>query len=75
MPKLFANNNELASTKLFMFLAIKDLHLCMSFDIVDVCNPNTGKQILKQKAFDISGNIENTGKFAQKVIIIAQKCY
>lgn len=60
MAKFAANNNELASIKLFPFFASKDLHSCISFDIVDLSNANTCKRIHKQKALDIFGNMETT---------------
>lgn len=49
MAKFAANNNKSASTKQFLFLASKDLHPCMSFNIVDFFNPDTCKWIYKQK--------------------------
>lgn len=66
-----ANNNKSTSTKIFLFFATKDLHPRISFDIVDLSNTNTHEQILKQKTFDISGNIETAWKFAWKAIIVA----
>ena len=47
MAKFVANNNELASTKLFSIFATKDFHPRMSFDIVDLSNTSTCEQILE----------------------------
>ncbi len=67
-----ANNNELASTKLSPFFATKSLHPRMSFDIVKLSDTSTHERILKQKALDISGNMESTWEFARKVLATAQ---
>lgn len=69
--KITAQNNELASTKLFLFFATKSLYPCMSFDIIDLSGTNTHEQILKQKTVNISGNMKITWKLAQKAIVIA----
>ena len=45
----------------------------MSFDIVDFSDASTRKRIHKQKALDISGNMETTWEFAWKAIASAQK--
>ena len=45
----------------------------MSFDIVDFSDASTRERIHKQKALDISGNIETTWEFARKAIASAQK--
>ena len=47
MAEFAANNNESASTKLFPFFVSKSLHLRMSFDIIDLSDINTHKQIHK----------------------------
>ena len=47
----------------------------MSFDIVDLSNTSTCEQILKQKALDISRNMETTWKFAQKAMAVVQKSW
>ena len=73
MAEFAANNNESSSTKLSPFFASKGLHPRMSFDIVDLSNANTRERIHKQKALDISGNIETTWEFARKTIASAQK--
>ena len=54
MAEFAANNNNSASTKLFLFFASKGLHLCMSFDVVDFSDTTTCEQINKKKAIDIS---------------------
>lgn len=64
MAEFAANNNELAFTKLILFFASKSLHLCMSFDIVDLFNANICKRIHKQKAFNIFKYMKITGEFA-----------
>ena len=73
MAEFAANNNESASTKLSPFFASKGLHPRMSFDIVDLSNANTRERIYKQKALDISGNMETTWEFARKTIASAKK--
>lgn len=47
ISEFVANNNELASTNLFLFFAFKDLHLYIRFDIVDLSNASIHKQIHK----------------------------
>ena len=73
MAKFAANNNELASTKLSPFYATKGLHPHMSFDIVDFSNTSTRKRIFKQKALEISRNMETTWEFVQKAMAVVQK--
>ncbi len=57
MAKFAANNNKSDSTKLSLFFVTKDLHLRISFDIVELFDTNTCERIFKQKALDISRNI------------------
>ena len=57
MAEFAANNNISASTKLFLFFTIKGLYLHISFDIIEISDTNTCKQILQQKALDISRNM------------------
>ncbi len=64
MAEFDANNNKLAFTKLSPFFATKSLHPPMSFDIVDLSDANTRERIFKQKALDISRNMETTREFA-----------
>ncbi len=45
----------------------------MSFDIVDFSNTSTRERIFKQKALDISRNMETTWEFARKAIAVAQE--
>ena len=73
MAEFAANNNESVSTKLSLFFATKGLHPRMSFDIVDLSNASTCERILKQKALDISRNMETTWEFARKAMAVAQK--
>ena len=72
MAEFAANNNESASTKLSPFFATKGLHPRMSFDIVELSDTSTRERILKQKALDISGNMEATWEFARKALVAAQ---
>lgn len=58
-----ANNNELASIKLSLFFVFKNLYSSMSFDIINLSNTNTYKQIYRQKDLDISRNIKTTWEF------------
>ncbi len=73
MAEFAANNNESASTKLSLFFATKGLHPRMSFDIVELSDASTRERILKQKALDISGNMETTWEFARKALAAAQE--
>ena len=54
ITQFMANNNNSASIRLSWFFAIRDLHSCISFDIVDFSDTTTRKQINKKKAIDIS---------------------
>ena len=45
----------------------------MSFDIVELSNTYTGEQIFKQKALDISGNMEIIWELEQKTLAAVQK--
>ncbi len=47
------NNNVSLSTKLFLFFTSRGLHLCMSFDIIDLSDTTTCKQINNKKAINI----------------------
>ena len=60
MTKFAANNNKLASTKLFSFFATKNFYPCISFDIIDLSDISTRERIFKQKALNIFGKIETT---------------
>ena len=73
MAEFAANNNKLAFIKLSLFFVSKDLYFCMSFDIIDIFNTNTCKEIYKQKVLDIFGNIETTKEFVQKAIALAKE--
>lgn len=73
MTEFAANNNELTSTKLSLFFATKGLHLCMSFNIVELSNANSRKRTFKQKALDISGIMKTTWKFVWKALTAVQK--
>ena len=63
MAEFAANNNKSAPIKLFLFFAIKDLNLRMSFNRVELSDASICKRIFNQKALDISGNIQTTWKF------------
>lgn len=65
-----ANNNELAFTKPFLFFASKSLDLHMDFDIIDLSNTSTHRQINKQKALGFSRNMKITQEFIQKAIAL-----
>ena len=65
--------NESAFTKLSPFFATKGLHPRMSFDIVDLSDASTRGRIFKQKALDISRNMEITWEFARKAMAVAQE--
>lgn len=58
MAKYAANNNESASTKLSLFFTTKDLQLYINFNIVELSDTSNRERIFRQKALDISGNIE-----------------
>lgn len=73
MAKFIANNNKSASTKLFLFITTQNLYLYLSFNIIELSNTSTCKQLPKQNALDISGIMQTTYKFAWKAIVIAQK--
>ena len=60
IAKFAANNNVLASTKLFPFFVTKSLYPNMSFDIIELSNTNICEQIFQQKTLDISGNMQTT---------------
>lgn len=47
MTKFAANNNKSVFIKLFPFFVFKGLNFYISFDIVDVSNVSTYKQIHK----------------------------
>lgn len=55
----FASNNDFISTKLSLFFASRGLYLCISFDIVDLLDITTFKQINKKKAINISKIIQS----------------
>ena len=47
MAKFATNNNKSLSTKLFLFFTTNGFYPRMSFDIVDLSNTSTCKQIFK----------------------------
>lgn len=47
MTNFAANNNKSTSIKLSPFFATKNLHLRISFDIVDLSDTNTRERIIK----------------------------
>ena len=63
MAEFAANNNESASIKLSPFFATKGLHLRISFDIVELSDISTCKQIFNQKPLNIFRNMQTTWKF------------
>lgn len=58
IAKFAVHNYKLTSIKLFLFFTIKGLYLYISFDIIDFSNTSIHKRIFKQKALNISRNIE-----------------
>ena len=66
-------NNESASTKLSLFFPTKGMHHHISFDIVDLSNSSTCKRIFKQKASDISGNMQTIWEFVWKASVATKK--
>lgn len=50
MVEFVVNNNDSASTKVSLIFASKELHLRMSFDIVNLSDSITHKQLNKKKA-------------------------
>lgn len=55
------------------FFTTKDLYFHIRFEIVELSDTSICTQIFKQKALDISENIETTSKFIQKSCALAQK--
>ena len=61
-----ANNNNLASTRLFLFFALRGLHLRMSFDIIDFLDTTTSERINKKKTISILECIQLIWKYVQE---------
>lgn len=59
MAEFVTNNNNSAFTRLSPFFALKNLYLCMSFDIVDFSDTTIYKWINKKKATDISESMQS----------------
>lgn len=57
MVKFVANNNNSTSIKVFLFFALRGLHLCMSFDIINFLDTIACKQINQEKSINISESI------------------
>lgn len=53
MAEFTLNNNHFLSIRFFVFFILKDLHLFISFHVVDLSNSIIYKQINKIKAIDI----------------------
>lgn len=47
MAKFAIDKNESASIILSLFITTKNFYFCMSFDILELFNSNTCKQIVK----------------------------
>lgn len=60
MAKFIAKNNKSTFTKLFQFFLTKSLHPYMNFNIVNLFNVSTCKQIFKWKPSNIFGNRKTT---------------
>ncbi len=59
------NNNDFLLTRLSsFFFALKGLHPCISFDIINLLDITTREQINKKKAIDISQAMESIWKYA-----------
>ncbi len=54
MAEFATKSNNSLSIRLSPFFVLKDLHSCMSFDIVDLSDITTCEWIHKKKAIDIS---------------------
>ena len=54
MAEFAANNINSLSTRLSPIFASRGLHLCMSFDVIDLLDTTTCERINKIKAIDIS---------------------
>ena len=72
MVEFEANNNNSASTKLSPFFASRGLYPRMSFDVIDLSDKTTHKQIDKKKAIDISEAMQSIWKYVQESLTNAQ---
>ena len=59
MTEFAANNNNFTFTKLFLFFALRVLHLHMSFDVTNLSDITMNEQINKKKAIDISESMQS----------------
>ena len=59
MAEFAANNNNSAAIRLSLFFALRNLYLCMSFDIINLLDTTTCEQINKKKAIDISKSMQS----------------
>ncbi len=66
IAEFVANNNDFASARLSSFFALRELHLCISFDIVDFSNSTTCEWLNKKKVIDISEAMQSIWKYPQK---------
>lgn len=58
MAEFATNNNNYAPTKLFLFFPSRNLHICISFDVVNLSDTVTCKQINKKKTIDFSKTMQ-----------------
>ena len=59
MAKFAANINNFTSTKLSLFFVLKDLHPCMSFDVINFLDIIICEQINQKKAIDILKSMQS----------------
>ena len=67
-----ANNNDYAFTKLFLFFTSKDFNPRMSFDVFNISDTTTCKQMIKKKAIDIFEAMQTIWKYKKKSLTKAQ---
>ena len=59
MIEFAANNNNFTSTRFSLFFALRGLHPCISFDVINLSNITTRERINKKKAIDISKSMQS----------------
>ena len=72
MAEFAANNNNFLLTRLSLFFALRGLHPCISFDVVDLSDTTTRERINKKKAMDISKAMQSIWKYAQESLTKTQ---
>lgn len=66
MAKFVAKNNNSAFMKLFPFFTLRDLYPRMSFDVIDLLDIITCKEINKKKSIDICKTMQSIQKYPWK---------